>query len=460
MSVGGTTAPRLETDSDDIYWPPAQNEGESDSAYQARLNELFTSTFKANVLRVAAVNDEKAVTPTVTASYFITEESFAERYDMPVISILTDQNGLFDSEKGIFMPQNRENRGIDGQVPSVLQYFDESGNWVFTETAKLQLNGGFTRMYPQKPFRINMSNALFNYDLFAGEAKDQSGKTITYFDRFVLRAGGNDQSWGSLRDPFWQQYCAQLGTFGTQAARPATVFLDGEYWGTYFITERQDAYYINSHYGVPNEDVAIVESFFSLQEGVQGDEHELVELRDFIIANDMTSAENYKRFTDVMDAESYIDYFICEIYCGNNDWPHNNIKMWKNKNPKATENTKWKMLMQDVDWAFHQNEDLDSLNDLINVNQEPNAIMFSKLLKNAEFKAQFISRFEYLLDNFFVPDKIIDAYEAQQSEVSTALAEHNARWAKTTAGWDEAYADILRIVPKRTQIMREAISKL
>ena len=460
MNIPGTCEPRTETDTKDLAWPPKKKDGESDGDYQKRLNDLFTTVFKGNVVRAAAVNSNKVVTKTESHTFFVSKKSLAERYNMPMISIITDATGLYDANNGIFMPKNRELRGNEGQRPIYMQFFEKDGTLAFTESAKMQLNGGFTRIYPQKALRINMSNEKFNYDLTGGEAKDINGKAVTYFDRFVLRAGGNDWSWGGMRDPFYQKYCSQLGTFDTQASQPVSAFINGEFWGIYYLSERLDEYYVSARYNIDRNDVAMVEGFFALKAGRPGDEHELIELRGFCLDNDMSLPENYKKFSDLIDEDSYIDYFICELYCGNTDWPHNNLVSWKNRNKNAKENTKWRMIMQDVDWAFNLGSGDDHIDWILNSCDAENGRMFSKLMKNSGFKSKFISRFDVLLNDFFVPSKMISVLDTQYAALEAGRGEQLHRWGFSNDIRTVEYERLKKIISERNGIMRTALNKI
>ena len=443
-------------------WPPLKNEGESETAYQKRLNDLYTSVFKGNVVRAAAVNDGNVITSTLSNTYFVSKEDLGKRYGMDIISIMIDRDELYDPERGIYMYKNIENRDDAYKRPALLQYFEQDGKIAFEEPFAFGLNGGFTRIFPQKAIRVNMSNDSFDYDLFDGANKNQEGKTITYYDRFILRAGGNDWKGGGIRDVFFQAFCSKLGSFETQAGKPVTTFLNGEYWGTYWMIERQDKYYINSHFGVPLENVTIVEGFFSLQEGISPDEDELRLLRTYILENDMSTPENYKKFTDVIDLDSYIDYFICELYCGNTDWPHNNLKLWKDRNKASGTNQKWRLMMQDTDFGFHsvKGPDNDPIEWIMKYSGQDNARMFTNLLANKDFKTKFIARFEEMLDTVFVKDEMVKVLRATMKEFEPAASEHYNRWNMPVESFHGTFDYISDFISKRNKTCKDGLAKI
>ena len=443
-------------------WPPLKLQGETDAAYKARTQALYDSVYKGNVICAAAVSAE-GVTPVQSGSFFVSAASFESRFNLPVVSIIIDKAELFDPELGLYIYKNIEERSDAFKRPARLQFFEKDGKLAFEEQFRFGLNGGYTRVLPQKSIRINMSDESFNYDLFLGKSKDSAGKTITYFDRFILRSGGNDWQNGSVRDAFWQNYCSQLGSFDTQANRQCIAFINGEFWGIYYITERQDEYYVSSKYNMPKEDVTIVEGFFSLQAGISPDEKALQDLRTFVIENDMSKDENYKRFTDLIDVDSYVDYFICELYCGNTDWPHNNLKLWRNRNTESDKNQKWRLMMQDVDFAFTSvtGPDHDPMNWIMNESKRENSYMFKSLLNNVAFRNKFISRFETLLNEFFVKEKMMVTLNEIKAGMEAAVVEHRARWnLNNMEAYYGTYTYIENFITIRNDTIRQSLAKV
>ena len=443
-------------------WPPLKNEGESDAAYNSRMTAFYKTVYKANVIRACAINDKKSITVTKSNTYFVSKKNLTSRYNLPIVSIFIDKKELFDYKTGLFIYENIENRDDTAKRPAMLQYFEKDGKLAFAENFAFSLNGGYSRVFPQKSIRVNMSNELFNYDLFKGRAKNSQGQTMTYFDRFILRGGGSDWQSGLVRDTFWQSFCSSLGTFDTQASQPCVAFLNGEFWGIYNMIERQDEYYVSTRYNIPKEDVTIVEGFFALQHGISPDEVELQQLREYVINEDMTKPENYQKFTDKIDIDSFIDYFACELYSTNNDWPHNNLKMWKNRNKNSKENQKWRMMMQDVDLGFTSamGPESDPIEWITTKSDNDTSKMFTALLNNAEFKKKFLDRFEYLLDNFFIKENMHKELDRIKADRSAAIDEHISRFLMNLSDRNEGtYNYIKDFVTKRNAAVKASIKK-
>jgi hypothetical protein len=455
MHIEGTTLPETNN-----FWPPAQMDGETDQDYEARMHALYTSTYKANVIRAAAINDDKAVTAEAIGTYFVGEKSLGERYGMPVIEITTNPDYLYNGDSGIFMGQNAYMKGNVSQVPAFIQYFDTNSDLAFSQTASLQVHGNVSRNYAKKGLRINMSDKKFSYDLFNGLVKNQNGNIQTYFDRFILRNGFGD--FYGMNDTFWERFYSKLGTFGVQASVPITVFLNGEYWGTYNLTERQDEYYVEAHYGVAREDVLIVENFAMATVGSESAVQELIDIQNFVLGNDMKASENYARFTDLVDVSTFVDYFICEIYAQNYDWLDNNVKCWKSMNPDDGKFSKWQMMMTDLDHSGRESSFDNYLNSRFYDDKAADtAKMFLKLMENQAFKTQFMERFNYLLDNFFLSEDLLACLDEVVREIATARMETYMRWNENNniEYWESDLLGLRESIKNRTEGMREYLQR-
>ena len=102
------------------------------------------------------------------------------------------------------------------------------------------------------------------------------------------------------------------------------LFIDGEFWGIYQLTEKVNDDYINTHYGIKKSDVAIVKN----DELEEGSEQDLQDWQNLIkgVANGSIS---YEQFAEKVDMQSYMDYFAAQIYWANHDWPNNNTGVWR-----------------------------------------------------------------------------------------------------------------------------------
>ncbi len=442
-----------------LNWPDPQKDGESQADFEKRIDDLYRSIYKFTVIKAAAVDANKVATPVIANSYIVSQKDIAARYNMPLISIVTDKSTFDDEKTGLFLYENLQDRGEVSERSCFVQYFNTKNELIFAQNAGLRIHGNYTRIWPQKGFRINLSDKDFSYDLFDGRAKDDSGKVITYFDKFVLRNGGNDWLQGGIRDVFWQSFCSSLGTVDFQAYKSCVVFLNGEYFGIYQMNENQDDYYLESHHNIPREYACIVDEFKSVKEGTDADLKALVELQKYIIEKDLRVAANYDHVKNELDIDKYIDYIICEVYGGNLDWPLNNIRFYRNNDPNAADK-RWKPLLCDCDQVFTPGTENGTTMKRILLMEELSAKMFQGLMKNPTFKKKFIERFRYLLDNFFVNDDILKHLESFYKEREVAQPEYLARWSRYLNDYKATLSTVQKFLVGRNDNFKTELDEL
>ena len=78
-----------------------------------------------------------------------------------------------------------------------------------------------------------------------------------------------------------------------QASSECLVFIDGEYWGIYQITEKVSDDFIKSHYGIDKSDVAIIKNS-ELEEGTDQDLNDWNNIISKCANSDMTNTANYE----------------------------------------------------------------------------------------------------------------------------------------------------------------------
>ena len=112
------------------------------------------------------------------------------------------------------------------------------------------------------------------------------------------------------------------------AGEPCILFIDGEFWGFYMIRERVDAEHLSNHFGLDEEDVVVLKNG-TLDDGTDQDLSEFDKFTVWAKDADMTNSENYEKFCETVDVESFIDYMAVETYINNNDWASTGMNNWQ-----------------------------------------------------------------------------------------------------------------------------------
>lgn len=419
---------------------------------------------KAFIVNAIAVDGSGNVSDTVTGAYFIGYNNRASYYkDMKVISIVTDKENLFDDEKGIYVlgktyenwrngpdynpmaneweiPANYTQKGAAWEREASMQVF-ENGQLAHSQNVGLRIHGGATRSAAQKSFNVYARSqygaSKFEFDLFSGnvvsEAKE---KIIDKFDSFMLRNGGNDGQYTRFRDKLNQMLVADRDML-TQGMEPCVVFINGEYWGHYEITEKLDEDFIDAHYNVGASNVCIVKNQ-QLDEGSEETFAEWEELYQWIGSADLANAENYRQLCEKVDIQSFIDYISAEIYFNNWDWGGNNMAMWKSTKPKdgnIYSDGKWRFILFDTEYSLNlYGQTPPHTNSFTQLTQNDCFLsqFLSSAMKNEDFRRQFCTTFMDMANENFSDQRVtrlIDELSAQYHDVS--IDTHDRFWSSS-----------------------------
>lgn len=362
------------------------------------------NVLKSIVIRAAAFNTTgELVSEISTHTYFI-KTLGNQHNDLPILSIIADSSELFNYETGIFVPGryweedhpdwtgNYFQKGREWEKSAHFEYYEQ--NIAIRQNVGLRTHGGNSRRNIQKGMRLyarnEYNNNRFNYAFFPEKSLDS-------YKRLVLKPFTSSWSEGGLEDYLGNQLALSLDIDGI-GVRPVSLYLNGEYWGIYFLQERVDQYYIEDNFHENKDSIDIIENWFG---GVAvGDWGDFARLYDFVQDNDFSIPSNYDQIKNLIDIEDFIDYQLFEIFLANYDWPANNMKCWK---PKR-ENSKWRWIFFDNDAGLRQ-LDFDGFENALSIEEDdfstnPRSTLFlRKFLANEEFKDQFFKRLENLLQN-------------------------------------------------------------
>lgn len=420
---------------------------------------------KAFIVNAVAIDSEGNVSDVVSSAYFIGYDNRASYYkNMKVISIVTDSDNLFDHEKGIYVlgkvyddwkaqnsggmgvqewmiPANYTQKGAAWERPASMQIFDD-GQLAHTQNVGIRIHGGATRSSAQKSFNVYARSeygaSKLDFDLFSGNLRSEStGKKIKEFDTFMLRNGGNDGSYTRFRDKLNQSLVADRDML-TQAMEPAIVFINGEFWGHYEITEKIDEDFVDAHYKVGKKNVCIVKN----QELDAGDEETFAEweqLYNWVKSTDFSNASNYSELCSRIDMQSFADYMSAEIYFGNQDWGDNNTAMWKSTVSDPSNefsDGKWRFILFDTEYSANlYGQIAPSTNTFTQVSNKDCfvAALLKGALKNDEFKSQFVRTFMDLSNENFKSERISSFINDLSAEYKDFVIDTRERFEPRTA---------------------------
>lgn len=409
---------------------------------------------KCNVVRASVFDRNGKCLDTITGVYFIGFQNKSGYDKVYTASIVTDPQNLFDYTTGIYttgitfdntkerLPEledenntlewwytdwwwwtsNYSNEGMEWEREADVTIFDENRKIILSENCGIRIQGGGSRGKLPKSIgcyarKIYEGNSEFQTDLF---------RINQYPHKFVFFSGGDDNTF-KLRDCMANTMEQEL-SFATMDFIPCAVFLDGEYWGIYYITESYNRDYISDHYHV-KEDNVIMFKDGGLAEGNEEDMWLYYVAMDFIASNDMSLKENYEQACNLIDMDSYIDYYAAQIYIArDSDWPGNNYAAWRTRknDGSAYGDCRWRWMLFDANSGESLSADRAKSDTLSwTLTSEP---AFYSLFLNNEFRVKFAERILYIGREIYSEENCQIFFERYSQKMQEQIGISNLRF--------------------------------
>ena len=402
------------------------------------------SISKNSVIRAAAFRDGYLSGDVATATYLFRSDGV--NHALPVVTLVTAPDNLWNSKTGIYATGDQfdpdaasyadtlksatyyqakfateEQVDTIWEKPAAFSLFDDNGRQVFTQNVGIRIAGSFGRGRAQKGFNVI---ARKEYGKGSMEYPFFQNRPYTEYKAVVLRAGAQDQNRSKIRDEL-----ASGLLEGTdinilyQAYRPTVLYLNGEYWGVYFMKEKRNRFFVAQHENTENNvDLAIGKGF---KQRSYGDNSDWVSLYEYATSHDLSSADAYNYVAERMDVDSFRDYMIAEIYNGNTDTY--NFQYYRLKGGK------WKFIFYDFCWGF-QSPGHETL--AFRMGKTPadvcSAKLFAAMLQNKGWRDSFCRRFGELLNTAFAPERVSALIEELYGYVEPEIKREREKFNKDT----------------------------
>ncbi len=368
------------------------------------------------VLKAMSTKDAYLPTRPITHTYFINVAS-----TLPVISLSASPFDLFDPDSGIYVNYTK-----DWERPAHIEFFEDDKSPGFSEDCGINIHGAQSAEWAQKSLAVKFKQAYgrstLEYPLFPDFR-------VTTFDSFVLRNSGNDWQYTHMRDAMMQMLVKDLDIDYLEY-RPATSFINGQYWGIYNIREKVSEHYVEHRYGADPDNIDMIENNMSV---IYGDSLHFRRLLDFISTHDMSTPAAYAYLDSVIDLDECILYFAAQAYYDNMDWPGTNLKYWRPRTPSG----KWRWILFDLDFGFGLYahgawEDHIAFMFATTPTRYSNppwaTLLQRKLVENPVIRNRFINQIADLLNTNFRSSRVVTVINTIANHIATELVRHRARW--------------------------------
>lgn len=417
-----------------IYYTLDCTEPTADSTRYTAPIKISSTT----VIRCLAIEDGKKPSEYTNLTFIVNENDSLE-----AVSIVTTPKNLWDYYSGIYEtgPRAKPNFPYEGanyyyrwEREATVSFFDKYGSG-FDQSCGIRIFGGLSRALPKKSFalffRRSYGKGELDYQLFEDDELSQ-------YEAFVLRNGGQDFKYSTMKDAMVTSMAHDLLGIDTQNCRPVVLYLNGEYWGLYFIREKLNENYVAGHYNVDQSEATV-----AVANGKTSTEY--TELVNYAHTHDLRNQEHYDYMKSKIDIENYIDYIVAEMVICNTD--NGNIRFF------TYEGGKWRWIMYDVDQSF-RTASYNTVSEHLNPAGTGSANMFSTrlinaLLKNPEFKDKFLRETAYQLNNIWTVENVNAYIDTFRDMIINDIEKDCIRWERKYSTWESSLTNMRSFIEAR-----------
>lgn len=376
------------------------------------------------------------------------------KQSLPVISVTTDERYLTDTQIGICVrgSYNKEkpNYEYNWRRPAQIELFDGEGiGSAINQLCEIRVMGGASRKSPLKSL-ILYAHKRFGKKRLEYEFFPDQKPGLVDFKSVLLRNAGNDFDHLYMRDAVIQRSVAQFVDLDWQAWRPAVIYINGKYKGILNIRERSTEDNIYTNYG-GLEDIDMVENWKDLKTGDWNLYNRFIEY----VKEGGHSLEDYERY---IDWQEFINLMVMNLYFNNQDFPSNNIVMWR---PRAA-GGRWRFVAKDTDFGLGIWNAPASYNTIKwlytpgydrmrNVGNTPEAtFLFRKMMENSDFCREFIDRACVYMGDFLNGRGVGMLMESMYENVEAELPYHLEMYRRTLRNYQKEFQDAIKWAEERT----------
>ena len=349
---------------------------------------------------------------------YVVCDNIKERYDMPIISITTDRENLYDFEKGIFVPGQayedyiKEHDDDDYMFQTVLNgnyrerddwwikdaeiaMFSKDGQILNENKIGIAVSGGRSSAEYPKSLKLvsNFYDDLSQFQIeFLDNHESANHSIIDYYKTVRLRAGSQTKIGGNIRSTLVSQLANQAEFDGCFTSKIVLVYLNGEFYGIMDMEQNYSDSFIKNKYNL--EDVNKVYR-------VKGKEIDCFKEAglDKFFDIDLTQEENQKELEEKIDIKNYLEYYSINICTNNTDWPQNNYELWyytgdEDENNPYTDG-RARFLMYDFDMAYRHSVDgewsEDEFKRIMNIDPKTGETLFQRIMQVKKYRDLFVT---------------------------------------------------------------------
>ena len=440
----------------DIYLMPDAPEAEWDPPAEVR---------HAIVLRAAAFDAEGNQVGAVATHTYLVTDLLQRQPTLPVVSVALNYEDLFAADSDIFSPNgfspdndfftgNFNQHGREWERLASVEFY-ELDNSGFSQELGIRVHGGATRRKMQKPLKLYARKEYGNKKISCPIFDELP---YTSFKRLVLKPFSAAWTPAGIQDLLASKIAQPL-RFVSLASRPVTLYINGEYWGIYYLQEAPDERLVEQIDDVEADDVNIIGSWLGLVEN--GDNTRFNQLMDWLQSANLADTAQYQQICEMIDIDNFIDYQLFEAFIANDDWPANNMRCYQH------DESLWRWIFYDGDGGFGDaDRRMDEIITYQGDEQWPSCkeatLCLRRLLESPIFVEKFGMRLYELANNNFTYGQTSLHLERIQQDISAEIGWQSERYNYPTgkAQWKAAIGRVDDFLRLRTDIFVKQMEAL
>ena len=406
----------------------------------------FPLTSSASVRAVVMV-DGKIRSEYTNQTFLVTDE-----HDLNVVCLTCDPADLFSEEKGIWAngegwtpdyPHKGANFWMDWEREVFFEYYEKDGSLGIAFSAGIKNHGQYSRAMEQKSVSINLKEVFGSGTSYYPFMENSP----VAFDNLLLRTGSQDAAYTNIVDAYCARVVSGEMDLDLMNDRPVAVYINGEYWGMYYIRDKINESYIYHRTGIEEDNLDAIKANKNAETGSATAHNALI---NYVKTHDLSVQEYYDYVASQIDVEEWTNYWITQSFFANTDT--GNIRFYCSKDGTG----KWRWILFDLDWAlFRSTYHWNMIEEFINPAGHGSGNAFSTaiavaMFKNADYKKYFIEQYAHYMHTVFDPDRMIAILDDMVAEVDSEMARHCKRWSLLSySSWQKNIDKLRTIVRAR-----------
>lgn len=385
----------------------------------------------------ATVTGDYQMDPDVVNSTAYSATIKEDLKSIPTVSVVVPVEQLFGTY-GIYVDQSQDGTERAGSV----ELLDPSGNEMFTIGCGVKMQGGVgnvtgdpggTTLNRWKCYKLSFRlvfrgvyGGQLDYPLFGPDAADS-------YDTVVLDSRPQN-SWlhsteiqrirgEYVRDQVASNLQLALGGYACHG-RPVHLYLNGLYWGLYWLHERPDDSFAASYLGGDKEDYDVIKHDY--ENVICGSNTDYIAMFNLSATSPNTVAA-FEALKGKLDVADFMDYLLANYYLGNGDWDGKN---WYASHNRFDPAGRWRWHMWDAEHVMDDGSMTVVNATTKNTPMAPTGLHQKWIASNPEYRTLFGDRVHkhFFHNGALVAGNFAALFTNLTNQIDRAIVGESARW--------------------------------